>query len=293
MDYIVGNLGRNSFFQGSDKYPVNILAKDFDNNGSFDAVMSAFLPTSQSDTTIRKFPVESRDDIFRQLPGLRKKYQNYKSFATATMDSIFSKAERAGAIQLSANYFSSALIRNDGKSRFTVIPLPIQAQVSILNGMVVDDFDGDGNLDVLINGNDFGTEPVLGRYDALNGLFLKGDGKGNFAPLSILQSGIFIPGNGKALVQFRNNKGNPLVAASQNKGPLKIFKLKNITKVFPLQPFDESIIIYFKDGRKQKREVGYGSSFLSQSGRFITIDDNVKSIEITDNKEKKRRVDFP
>ena len=36
------------------------------------------------------------------------------------------------------------------------------------------DFDGDGNLDVLMNGNDFGTDVTVGRYDALNGLLLKG-----------------------------------------------------------------------------------------------------------------------
>ncbi len=63
--------------------------------------------------------------------------------------------------------------------------------------MAVDDFDGDGNLDVIINGNDWGTEVTVGRYDALNGLLLSGDGKGNFTPLSILESGIYIPGNGK------------------------------------------------------------------------------------------------
>src|SRR6185312_11138069 len=291
MDYIAGNLGRNSFFQASDSYPVKILAKDFDNNGSLDAIMSLFLPSSASDTTRREFPAESRDDIFRQLPGLRKRYPNYKSFANSTMDSIFPLQERKGAIELQANYFSSALIKNEGKSRFTITPLPKEAQISVLNGMVVNDFDEDGNLDVLINGNDFGTEPILGRYDALNGLLLRGDGKGNFIPLSILQSGIFIGGDGKALVQFRNKSNKLLIAASQNKGPLKIFELNKDTKMIPLNPMDETVMIYFKDGRKQKREVGYGSSFLSQSGRFITVGDNVKSAQITNNKGQKRSVD--
>ena len=291
MDYIAGNLGRNSFFQASDSYPVKILAKDFDNNGSLDAIMSLFLPSSASDTTRREFPAESRDDIFRQLPGLRKRYPNYKSFANSTIDSIFPLQQRKGAIELEANYFSSALIKNEGKSRFTITPLPKQAQISVLNGMVVNDFDEDGNLDVLVNGNDFGTEPILGRYDALNGLLLRGDGKGNFIPLSILQSGIFIGGDGKALVQFRNKSNKLLIAASQNKGPLKVFELNKDTKMILLNPMDETVMIYFKDGRKQKREVGYGSSFLSQSGRFITVGDNVKSVQITNNKGQKRSVD--
>jgi hypothetical protein len=292
MDYIVGNLGKNSFFQASETHPVKVLAKDFDNNGSFDVVISAFLPVSESDTTLKEFPVESRDDILRQLPQLRKKYPDYKSFATASMDSIFPKPERAGALELSANYFSSALIKNEGKSRFTVIPLHFQAQISALNGMLVNDFDGDGDPDVLINGNDYGTEPILGRYDALNGLLLKGDGKCNFTPLSIVESGLFIPGNGKALVQLKGRQGAVLVAASQNKGPLKIFKLNKNEKILSLQPLDESVMIYYKDGKKQKREIGYGASFLSQSSRFITLTNNVRSVEITDNKGNKRKVDL-
>jgi hypothetical protein len=40
-----------------------------------------------------------------------------------------------------------------------------------------------------MNGNDFGADFAVGRYDALNGLVLKGDGKGYFRALSILQSG--------------------------------------------------------------------------------------------------------
>ena len=68
--------------------------------------------------------------------------------------------------------------------KFTMVPLPVEAQISQLNGMVVDDFDGDGNLDVAISGNDYGTEVATGRYDAFNGLMLKGDGKGNFKPIN-------------------------------------------------------------------------------------------------------------
>ena len=284
MDYIVGNLGQNSFYKASDQYPVSIIAKDFDNNGSYDAFPSLFLPVSQDDTEKKEFPSQSRDDIMEELPGFRKKYNNYKSFAEAPMDSIFTKEQRVGALQLHANYFSSAILINNGKGKFTITALPVQAQVSVLNGLSVNDFDGDGNADVVINGNDFGTEVTVGRYDALNGLLLKGDGKGNFSPLSILQSGIYIPGNGKALVTLKGRKEKYLMVASQNKGALKVFELKRNVRLIPLEPLDESAIITYKNGKKQKREIGYGSSFLSQPGRYVTIDSNVVSIEVTNNK---------
>ena len=284
MDYIIGNLGENSFFKGNEQYPVRVIAKDFDNNGTYDAFPSLYLPVSQQDTTRKEFPAQSRDDILKQMISIRKRFETYKSFANAPMDSVLTPAQREGALQLHANYFSSVLLTNDGNGKFMMSVLPIQAQFSALNGMLVHDFDADGNLDVMINGNDYGTEVNLGRYDALNGLMLKGDGKGNFIPLSILQSGVYIPENGKSLVGLKGNKGNFLLAASQNKGPLKIFELKRNDKMIPLAPFDESIIVTYKNGKTQKREIGYGSSFLSQSGRFITIDNNVSSVEIKNNK---------
>jgi hypothetical protein len=292
MDYIVGNLGRNSYFQASDQYPVSCISKDFDNNGTYDAFLSLYLPASEQDHEKKNFPAESRDDIIKQVPGLRKKYENYKSFADAPMDSLFTKKQMEGALKLQANYFSSVFLRNDGKGRFTMIALPNEAQVSILNGISVDDYDGDGNLDVVINGNDYGTEPILGRYDALNGLLMKGDGKGNFKSLSMLQSGIYIPGNGKALVSLKSSKGASLLAASQNKGPLKIYELNGNKKFIALLPFDESAIITYKDGKKQKREFTYGSSFLSQSGRHLAIDASMKSITITNNSAKTRTIEL-
>jgi hypothetical protein len=146
------------------------------------------------------------------------------------MDQLFTPGQLEGALKLNANNFNSSFCRNEGNGKFTLIPLPFKAQLSALNGMVADDFDGDGNLDVAINTNDYGTDVSIGRYDALNGLLLKGDGKGNFFPQSILQSGIFIPGNGKALIKLRGRNDSYLLAASQNRGPLKIFELKNNTR---------------------------------------------------------------
>ena len=34
IDYIIGNMGLNSFYKASEKYPVAVYAADFDNNGS-------------------------------------------------------------------------------------------------------------------------------------------------------------------------------------------------------------------------------------------------------------------
>jgi len=73
---------------------------------------------------------------------------------------------------------------------------------------------------------------------------------------------------------------------------LKIFELKKNKRFIPLKPFDESAVITYRDGQKQKREIGYGSSFLSQSGRFLTIDENVILVEIKDNKGAVRKINL-
>ena len=197
---------------------------------------------------------------------------------------------RKGAVRLKANILQSCFLRNNGNGKFTMIPLPVEAQISQLNGIVVDDFDGDGNLDIAISGNDYGTEVTTGRYDAFNGLMLKGDGKGRFKPLSILESGVYIPGDGKALVKLMGTKGNYLLAASQNRDLMKIFELRRSINSVKLQPGDMYAVVKYKNGKVSKQEFYYGSSFLSQSGRFLNIDNAMESAIITDSYGHKRNI---
>jgi len=280
-DYIVGNTGLNTFYKASEKYPVYITAKDFDSNGSYDAFPSLFLNDVHG--VPQEFPAQTRDDIVKQMISMRMKFQNYKSYATATMDSVITPEMRKGALRLKVNTLQSCYLRNDGNGKFTMSNLPVEAQMSELCGMTVDDFDGDGNLDVIISGNDYGTEVNTGRYDAFNGLMLKGDGKGNFKPQSILQSGIYIPGNGKALVKLTGAGGKYFLAASQNKDIIKVFELKRPVRSVKLQPLDMFVTIQYKNGKTARQEFYYGESFLSQSGRFFKIDQNMSAVSITDN----------
>lgn len=292
IDYIAGNLGLNSFFKANDQFPAAIYAKDFDNNGSYDAIPTLYLPTSQEDTGKREYSVHTRDDMTKQMIIFKSKFQNYKSFANAPFAKMFTGEEMKGALKLQANYFSNSYVRNEGNGKFTITPLPLNTQYACMNGMAAEDFDGDGNLDLLMVGNDYGTDVSIGRYDACNGLMLKGDGKGGFLPLSILQSGWFVPGNAKALVKLRGTNGKCLLAASQNRDRLKVFELKKDVKCVPLEPFDISAIITYKNGLKQKRELYYGSSFLSQSGRFLNIDKNISAVDIKDSKGSQRHIPF-
>ncbi len=290
MDYIAGNTGKNSFYRATIPYPVRVYAKDFDSNGIYDMIPSVYLPDREGN--MKEFPAQGRDDMLAQINAMRKKFPTYKSYALATMDDVLPERSRKGALILEANNLQSSFLKNNGNGKFSMNPLPIQAQFSLIDGMIADDFDMDGNTDILMNGNDYGTEVSVGRYDALNGLLMLGDGKGNFQARTILQSGIFIPGNGKALVKLRAANGSCLIAASQNRGPMKIFKLKRRCKTIPLEMLDSKAEIRYKNGKIRVQESYYGSSFLSQSGRFLLLSDSVSSVKITNSLGKTRNIDL-
>lgn len=278
IDYVAGNLGLNSFYKATSDRPVLVHAADFDNNGSFDAFPSLWLVSSQQDTSFRPYPVHGRDDAVKQMISMRARFQNYNAYANATIEEMFTPEQLSLSLTLKANCFESVYLRNDGDCRFTLLPLPAEAQFAPVYGMVAEDFDSDGNLDLAMTGNDYGTDVSIGRYDALTGLVLKGDGKGGFSPLSVAASGLYIPGNGKSLVSLRSAGGKYLVAAGQNRGPLKVFESRMSHRLVPVKKEDAWAELIYKNGKKRKLELSYGSSFFSQSGRFVRVDDNVKEV---------------
>jgi hypothetical protein len=224
IDFIAGNLGTNAFYRASPQHPVRVYGKDFDNNGIYDMITSLYLPDSAGQ--MKEFPAEGRDDLLKQMNFLRKSFPDYRSYARASMDEVLTTQMRKDAVILEATEGRSALLKNEGGGRFSFHPLPMEAQLSVINGMAVGDFDGDGSLDLVLNGNEFGAAPSQGRYDALNGLYLAGDGKDGFIPKTMQQSGIYLPGNGKGLVQLKGARGRRLLAAGENRGPLRLFAAK-------------------------------------------------------------------
>lgn len=292
MDYIVGNCGLNGFIHPSEKYPVKVIAKDFDNNGSFDAVFSTWLPTSLSNPEMNEFPIAGRDEFIKEMTAMKERFPNYASYAKADMKNVFTEAQVQDALQLSANNFTTSWIENKGNMQFELHALPAPAQWAPVYAIQAGDFNGDGQTDIALIGNEFSMAPYLGRYDALNGLLLKGDGKGNFTPLSILESGLYIPGNAKSLVQLHSSNESYLIAG-QNGGKIKVYRNKSTaTQIIPLGKDDVSALVVLKNGQKRKEEFNYGSSFLSQSSRFIPVNASVSSVEITNNKNQKRIVKF-
>lgn len=289
IDYVVGNWGVNNSYDVTKKYPLTLFAKDFDGNESIDPVLACYAKTSMSDTTKRLFPTHFWDELNTQSPLFRKKFSHYRDFAKVTVDQLFTENEIKDCIVMEANNMNTSYIENLGNGQFKIKALPIQTQFAPINGMVVDDFDNDGSLDVAMVGNNYANEVFAGRYDAFTGLLLMGDGKGNFKIKSSGESGFYVPADAKALSSILI-KGKAALIATQNRDSVQCFMLKSSTeKYIDAKPLDCFVEVELKDGRKQKSELYYGSSYLSQSPRRINVSQAAK-VKVTDYAGKSRDI---
>lgn len=294
IDYIAGNLGLNARMRATPNEPVRVYAGDFDNNGFYDAIPTIYMPERMGDEAPgprKEYSFHGRDDLIKQMIVMRKRFPLYKDFTTASIDKLLSPEERDKALVLEANELRSMYVENKGidakgQPQFALHPLPTMAQLGPIFGMIPQDVDNDGHLDVLLIGNDFGGEVSMGRYDALNGLWLRGNGRGGFIPMSPAASGFFVPGNAKGLVELAGANGETLLVATQNRGRLCVFKKTTSGRTIRLKPTDASALLTLANGRKQRVEFGYGQSFLSQSARVLTVGPGVRSITIRDVKGK-------
>ncbi len=288
MDYIAGNLGINTLMRASGEQPYSIYAKDFNNDGFYDAIPTVFYKNSAGKP--QEFPYNTRDDLAKQFVQTRQRFQNYAKFAEAGINDILKPEELKDALILRANWFESSYIENKGNGQFEVKALPIQAQFAPIFGMIAQDFDQDGNLDVLLAGNDFAAEISGGRQDALNGLLLKGGGNGTFKAISLEKSGYCVSGDAKSLVKVMNPAGKLLTVTSQNKKDLRFFAYHFPVRMITLKANETTALLTLKNGKIRREEMSFGSSFLSQSSHNLTISSDVRSIEIIDTKGAKRIV---
>lgn len=291
-DYIAGNLGINNYYRFSPEHPLRVYAKDFDDNGSTDAILSCYFKTEEG--RMGEFPVHSWEELYSQSPKFRNQFSSYKQYGYADMNTLLKPYDTTGMLVLKAVHPFTSFIRNNGNGTFEVQPLTKLVQVAPVNGMVVMDVNGDSNLDVLMTGNDYGNEVFSGRHDAFRGAVLTGDGNGNFNYVSSLVSGFLVKGDGKALARIQSVAGDILIA-TQNSDSLRAFKVarpdKTARTFAPLQA-DSHAELSFTDGRKEKMEFYHGSGYLSQSSRSVKIPSGIKELKVFDYAGNSRVIDF-
>jgi len=213
VDFIVGNVGLNTRFQPTGNQPVTMYVKDFANNGFVQQVISYY-------RNGKPYPLALRDDLIRSLPYLKDRYPTHKDYAKATFTDVFPPKDLESAVVKNAYTFATTLVRNNGDGTFTMIPLPLQAQISPVYGILATDVDGDGKTDLLMAGNFEGVKPEIGSMTAGYGLYLRGDGKGHFTPVRELESGFLVPGQARDIQRVRTRSGDIYIVSRNNDRPL-------------------------------------------------------------------------
>jgi hypothetical protein len=220
IDYIAGNMGLNTRIKVSIAEPATIYAKDFDNNGTMDAIMCYYVLGSS-------YPFYAKDDLQAQLPFIKNKYPDYKSYSDQKINDIFSPEELKDALLLKATLFSSSLIENKGNDQFEITPLPREAQYFPVYGIESGDYNNDRNEDIILAGNFTGTRIKFGEQDAGKGLLLEGDGTGKFRSLNDLESGIFIKGEVRDIEEVKLSTGKSIIVFALNSSVLKTYKIND------------------------------------------------------------------
>jgi hypothetical protein len=217
FDLVAGNFGLNSPFEANPQKSLRLYASDFDQNGSIDPILECFVGD-------KMYPYPSRDELLDQMVSMRSRFTDYASYSKATMEDLFTKEELENSQILEANTLESVYLENTGAG-FQAKKLPRLAQSFPIYSILPIDVTGDGNLDLILGGNQSFTRIRIGLIDAGLGLVLEGDGKGNFTPMSPSESGLAIKGDIKSILSIPMDSCIQILFGINQK-PLKSYQIK-------------------------------------------------------------------
>ena len=215
LDFIAGNLGLNYKFHASEEKPFKVYCDDFDKDGAYDIVLAKSIEDDY-------FPIRGRTCSSEQMPFIKEKFPTFKDFANADLSGIYGQEQLDQALKYEATLFENVALIREG-DQFLIKPLPMEAQIAPIHGIICEDFNEDGTPDLLIAGNHFGAEVETTKADAGNGLFLIGNGNGTFRPVPNYQTGVWLPHAVKDLKTIKiAGQSTPAILAANNDQPIQM-----------------------------------------------------------------------
>lgn len=217
QDFVLGNMGLNSKFNASESSPLLLYVNDYDQNGSTDPI---FAYTNGD----KEYTLALRQELIKQIPPLKKKFVYYKDYADKSLDQIFKPEQLKSATRHACYHLETSILLNNSSGGFELKPLPLQAQFSPVYGITITDVDNDAKKDIVLGGNLFNSKPEVGRYDALHGLLLKGEGNGKFTSIPSLKSGIEVEGESRLVEELSSGSGGKIIAFIRNNNTIVFYK---------------------------------------------------------------------
>lgn len=216
LDFILGNHGLNSRFKANKEQPISCYINDFDQNGTVEQIICTY-------NEGESYPLVLRQDLVRQMPGLKKKYLKFANYKGQKIEDIFTPEQLERAVVHQVNTLESAILINQGNGQFVLKALPVEAQLSPTYGILAEDFNKDGHVDILLGGNLFGVKPEVGRYDASYGTVLLGNSKNEFSIIDAKASGFKTEGEVRDIVSIK--AGNQrLIVVARNNAEIQVFE---------------------------------------------------------------------
>lgn len=284
IDYVLGNQGNNVKYKPTLRAPLKIYHGIYNKEKGQDFIVSHAYEG-------KEYPIHFLEDLGKEFKFIRKKFKSHNKFALTTTDELIGTERIARGQIYKADMFESIILWNEN-GKFRIQSLPNEVQASVVNGIMIEDYNEDGNLDILLQGNFFDFLPQYEKQDGILGLYLKGDGLGNFKVENYVQSGFEVKGENRGLSKILvDNKR--YILNGVNKGRLKIFEINSSSALthYTLKPDEYAVNILYKNGRQERKEIYYGNSYLSQSSRSVSLNNlNVLSAQAVNYKGSLRQL---
>ncbi|MBI2926680.1 MAG: VCBS repeat-containing protein [Verrucomicrobia bacterium] len=218
LDVVAGNWGRNTPRQRFLRKPLRLYFGEAPGTGGL-----ALLEAHHDPDLNKLVPARDWGALSAVFPMLRERFPTFASLSTASVAEVLA-AGLPPMEEVTAATLDSMLLLHRG-DHFEARPLPVEAQLAPVFGIAIGDLDGDGHEDLFLAQNFFGVAPVESRHDAGCGLWLRGDGHGDFSAVPPQDSGLAFYGEGRgaALGDF-DHDGRLDLVVGQNRGATKLYR---------------------------------------------------------------------
>ncbi|CAN5204252.1 VCBS repeat-containing protein [soil metagenome] len=286
-DLVVANMGENTVYQtGMGEKPIKLFYGDFNRNDRLDIIESYY------DASTGGYVPRRQLSAFESIRHVLHNSESNRRFAESTVEELLNRdLDRIHSKKINT-LRHTVFINQEGKG-FEARPLPAKAQLAPGFYVGVADVDNNGHEDIFMSQNFFAVAEEVIRPDAGRGIWLKGNGEGEFTVVPGHLSGVKIYGDQRsaALGDFTGD-GRVDLAVSQNGAETRLFVNQSERRGLRVQlqgpawnssGVGSSLRLIYEDGSKGPlRNIQAGSGYWSQNSltHVLGLSGTPKMIEV-------------